>query len=114
MVSNEGRQCMKDFYVNNTTKLEQFGFQQTKTGEFVYCYVRKNGYSSTISLYVNSQTGRVVIQSPSREAIALLCELYKQGILEIIDDNDAAVVRMNLTPEEAEMVRQLRTGKRNK
>lgn len=103
---------MKDFYVKNQLQLEQFGFQQTKTGEFVYCYVRKSG-RGTINLYVSPQTGHVVIRSPSKDAIAILCELYKHGILEIVDDNDAAVVRMNLTPEEAEMIRQLRTGKRN-
>lgn len=102
---------MKDFYIKNPLQLERFGFHRTQAGQLVYCFVHRNGYS-TISLYVSPQTGHVVIQSPSKEVIALLCELYKQGILEIIDDNDATI-RMNLTPEEAELVHNFRNGKRN-
>ncbi len=114
MVSNERRQSMKDFYVKNPLQLERFGFHRTQAGQLVYCFVHRNGYS-TISLHVSPQTGHVVIQSPSKDVIALLCELYRQGILEIvdIDEKQSATIRMNLTPEEAELVHNFRNGKRN-
>lgn len=104
---------MKEFYIKNIEALKLYGFQENYHGvsnELVFIYNNR-----TPSMWVNKQTKRLTIQSPSREAIYIICEMYKSGILEIvdIDEKQSATIRMNLTPEEAELVHNFRNGKRN-
>lgn len=104
---------MKEYYVKDVEQLKLYGFQENYHGasnDLVFIYNNR-----TPSMWVNKQTGRLTIQSPSKEAIFIICEMYKSGILEIIDidEKQSATIRMNLTPEEAELVHNLRNGKRN-
>lgn len=94
---------MKQFYIKDLSRLKDFGFNY------------KNGYYFIIThrapnVWIDENTQRMTIQSPSKDMIALICEMYKDGVVEIVDDQEPATFNMKVTEEEMKVIFDLRKG----
>ena len=90
---------MKQFYVVVPHRLEEFGFQKSqRSGRWFY-----QSHRATC-VWMDEDSQRLIFQSPSKDCIAVICELYKNGIIEICDDNIEPYFVMKLTEEEMKLV----------
>ena len=92
---------MKQFYIKDLSRLKDFGFNYM------------NGYYSIVThrapnVWIDENTQRMTIQSPSKDMIALICEMYKDGVVEIVDDQEPATFNMKVTEEEMKVIFDLR------
>lgn len=89
---------MKQFYVADLSKLNDYGFFY-KNGR--YWWRHKN---RTMAMWVCEHSQRLTFQSPSRECIAVVCEMYKDNVFTIVDDNAQETINMKVTEEEMKMI----------
>lgn len=91
---------MKNFYVNDLEKLKDYGFWKTDRCEY---WLR---IKNAVNAIVHEDSGMMIFLSPSRDTIALVCEMYKNGLVEILDDGEEerAVYNMKVTEEEKKMI----------
>ena len=95
---------MKHFYINDTSKLEEYGF-----------HAERNSYmlGKTHWIYVKKDTGRIKGQISSA-AFYAICRLVKDGLIEIVDEEKENEIVFQLTGEEIKLIRELRKQKENK
>ena len=96
---------MKQFYVKDLNKLSDFGFTQ-KDGRY-WLKIKR-----TPNIWVCKGSNYLTFQSPSKDCIAVVCEMYKQGAIEILDENKEGYHNMAVTEEEAQMIYEYREQKR--
>ena len=89
---------MKQFYVKDLSKLKDYGFWLTDRHEYWWRLKR------ALNVIVHEDSGMMTFFSPSKDAIALVCEMYKNGIIEILDDEETATYNMKVTEEEMKMI----------
>lgn len=95
---------MKQFYIKDLTRLKDYGFQHRNNR---YWFVSHRA----TCMWVMEDSQRLVFQSPSKDCIAIVCEMYKNNVLEIFDDNEIATFNMKVTEEEMKMIYQIRKEK---
>jgi hypothetical protein len=93
---------MKHFYVNDLTKLKDYGFWLTERHEYWLRCKR------ALNIIVQEDSGMMTFYSPSRDAIAIVCEMYQKGIIEILDDCETATYNMKVTEDEMKLIYRLR------
>jgi len=89
---------MKHFFVADTSKLTDYGFVR-KNGRYWWIYKNR-----TPAMWVCEHSQRLTLQSPSRECIAVMCEMYKDNVFTIVDDNAQETFNMKVTEEEMKMI----------
>lgn len=89
---------MKQFYVKDLSKLKDYGFWLTDRHEYWLRLKR------ALNVIVHEDSGMMTFFSPSKDAIALVCEMYKNGLIEILDDEETATYNMKVTEEEMKMI----------
>ena len=88
---------MKQFYVKDLERLKDFGFKY-RDGEYFMVTHR------AANVWINEDSRRMVFASPSKDFIALICEMYKQDVIEIFDDKEEPTFNMKVTEEEMKMI----------
>ena len=96
---------MKQFYVKDLSTLSKYGFSQRENGRQSYICNLNRG---TWNMGVDKDSHRLTFYSPSKECIALICEMYKNGDLEIFDDTEPPTINMKVSEEEMKMIYQHR------
>lgn len=66
-------------------------------------------YRGAINLCYDELSKRIIIYSASSDAVALLCEMYKNGDIDILPEDE--FVNMKLTQEEADLIEERRKSK---
>ena len=96
---------MIQFYVKDLSSLEKYGFNQLDSGRGRYvCKLHKR----TWNMGVDKDSQRLTFYSPSRECIALVCEMYKNVDIEIFEDTVEHSITMKVSEEEARIIYQMR------
>ena len=88
---------MIQFYVPDCEKLYSYGFIY-KSGR--YWWRRRR----TMAMWVCEDSQRLTFQSPSRDCIAVVCQMYKDGALVIKEDCEEATFNMKVTEEEMHLI----------
>ena len=105
---------MIQFVVNDLTKLNDYGFRHDDVcGTYNYVYLHKGGRTGALSMYVDENSHRLVLFSPSRIAVAVLCKMYKDGIMDFYEDEKEATFTMKVTEEEMKIIFDIRKDKQN-
>lgn len=97
---------MKQFYVKEPSKLKDFGFNYKNGMYFIVTHRATN-------IWVDEDSMRLVFQSPSKDCIAIVCEMYKQGVIEILDDEEKVTYNMKVTEEEMKWIFEKRNEKKS-
>ena len=98
-------------YVKDISKLKDYGFIERKTlSEQVYYDFRGKG---TMPLYmrVACETGKMLTQCMTIEALEVLCKMYKDGVVVFEAVKKEPKTYMRVTAAEAEIIRKLREEK---
>lgn len=98
---------MKQFYIKDLSKLEQYGFFTANETEY---WIR---LKKSLNIIINKYSKMMTFFSPSKDAIALVCEMYKDGVIEIFDDQEPATFNMKVTEEEMKVIFDLRNEKKS-
>lgn len=93
-----------EFYVKHNVDLTKYGFY--KKNEKHYWWRRKNKYNGALGMSVSLLDMRISFQSPSKDCIAVVCEMYKNGDIEMVEEDD--LVQVRLTQEEVELIKERR------
>lgn len=72
----------KDFFIKDLSVLPNYGFELAPSGDYWRICFR-----NATSLIVVCETYRIDFLSPCKSAIALLCEMYKNGDVIIVERN---------------------------
>ena len=98
-----------DIIVKDTSKLEKYGFTHEPASKYspsIYAY-----YSKSRCVYsMRVEKSKLILNSPSVVAIKVLCEMYKDGVIEFEDYRTKPKYQMSLTKEEYEAIMKLRRG----
>jgi len=97
-----------DFIVKKGIDLTKYGFEQRSDG--CWYWWRKEKYIGALNMYIVDN--RVVIPSASKDSIATLCQMYKNGDLEIMSND--TFVTMKLTQDEIELIKNRRKSNETK
>lgn len=100
-----------DIIVKDVSKLKNYGFIHNEKSTYSaddYRYYTKT--RSTPQLIVDTNRRSVLVNSPSTVAIKVLCEMYKDGVIEFQDYRTKPKYQMSLTKEEYETIMKLRKG----
>ena len=92
---------MKHFYVNDTSKIEEYGFTKEKW----YFTFGKSG------TYIHRDTGRLKAPIPSEPLFAIY-RMIKDGLIEVVEEDAHDVYGLKLTGEELKMIREYRKHKK--
>lgn len=95
---------MKRYYVNDLSRLKDFGFLY-KDGRHFYISKRAT------AMYTYDDNPRLVFMSLTHDCVAIICEMYKQGIITIFDDEDPPTYNMKVTEEEMSLIYKMRKEK---
>ena len=100
-----------DIIVKDVTKLKDYGFIHNEKSLFSaddYRYYTKT--RSTPQLIVDTNRRCVLLNSPSAVSVKVLCEMYKDGVIEFVDYRTKPKYQVSVTKEEYEMIMKLRKG----
>ena len=100
-----------DIIVKDVTKLKDYGFIHNEKSLFSaddYRYYSKT--RGTPQLIVDTNRRSVLLNSPSTVAIKVLCEMYKDGVIEFEDYRNKPKYQVSVTKEEYEMIMKMRKG----
>lgn len=90
---------------NKECDLKKYGFIKADNRD-EYFWFRKTKYRGGLNIIANSRTKTIHLQSASKDAIAVLCEMYKNGDISFVDD--VKFTTMKLTKEEVELIEKAR------
>lgn len=105
------------FIVKPHVDITKYGFiLKDKDGTSVYIWFRKNKFGrGGVNMHYCVIDRRITVQSASSDCIAVLCEMYKNGDLEMVPEK--AFINMKLTEEEVKIIKERRKanscGERN-
>lgn len=98
-----------DIIVKDTSKLKDYGFTYEPASKYspsIYAY-----YSKSRCVYsMRVEKNKLILNSPSVVAVKVLCEMYKDGVIEFEDYRTKPKYQMSLTKEEYEAIMKLRKG----
>ena len=98
-----------DIIVKDTSKLEDYGFTYEPASK--YSPSRYAYYSKSRGVFLmRVENNKMLLNSPSVVAIKVLCEMYKDGVIEFEDYRTKPKYQMSLTKEEYEMIMKTRRG----
>lgn len=98
-----------DIIVKDTSKLEDYGFTHEPASK--YSPSRYAYYSKSRGVYsMRVEKNKLILNSPSVVAIKVLCEMYKDGVIEFEDYRTKPKYQMSLTKEEYEAIMKFRRG----
>ena len=100
-----------DIIVKDISKLKDYGFIHNEKSTYSaddYRYYTKT--RSTPQLIVDTNRRCVMLNSASVVAVKVLCEMYKDGVIEFEDYRTKPKYQMSLTKEEYEAIMKLRRG----
>lgn len=89
---------MKHFYINDTSKLEEYGFHEEKNAYLL---------EKTHAIYIKKQTGRIKGQIPSN-AFYVIYRMIKDGLIEVVDEDKDNTLEFQLTGEEIKLIKEFR------
>ena len=95
---------MKSFYIKDISLAEKYGFFKPDPAATRYWWkiVR-----TTVGMVIDEKDNRIRVCSASGDCIACLCEMYKNGDLEIAE-TERQVLTVRLTEEELKMLQEMR------
>ena len=96
---------MTVFYVKEIDRLTDFGFTKSQTSNLYYLRTHR-----AANVCVDASDRRLIIYSPSADAIGILCKMYAEGILEMADTTEH-YVNMKVTEEERDAILEMRSKK---
>lgn len=100
------------FIVKKGVDLKKYGFVQRTDKPTSWYWWRKGRFGrGGMNMHYYEQDRRISIASASSDCIAVLCQMYKDGNLEIHNDNN--FYKMNLTEEEVNIIVERRAKNEN-
>lgn len=93
-----------EFIVKPNVDLSKYGFKQND--ENSWWWWRKTKYRGALNIIYNVGTRSLSFVSASKDSIAIVCEMYKNGDIEIVSSE--TFTTMKLTQEEIEMIKEKR------
>ena len=95
------------FFVKQSCDLSKYGFVEVREGCWFWHRPRKFGHGG-VNMVVYTDDFRLTFQSASADAIAIVCQMYANDDIIIVDEND--LYNMLLTEEEYNAVVKMRKG----
>lgn len=92
-----------EFIIKPETDLTKYGFE--KRSDDCWYWWRKDNHRGALNIIVSN--GRLLIPSASKDCIAVICEMYKNGDIEIVSND--TFFTMKLTKEEVELINSRRS-----
>lgn len=96
-----------EFLVKPNVDLKKYGFKQQD--QWQWWWFRNSKYRGALNIIFNVDTRTLSFVSASKDSIAIVCEMYKNGDIDIVSSED--FITMKLTQEEVEMIKQRRNQK---
>ena len=98
---------MKSFYIKDISLAEKYGFFKPDPSATRYWWERVR---TTVGMVIDEKDNRIRVLSASGDCIAALCEMYKNGDVEIVEtEKQILIVRVN--EEELKVLEEMRGKK---